>query len=334
MVTDDDNNPTAKLVETDGDRAPYIALSYVWGSESSNFRLRSSILNKYKEGIDMSVCPPQISDAIRFTRNMKLKYLWVDALCIVQDNPTEVSKELEQMVQYYSDSSMVICDLKPRTSFSHLKWEPSQRLDIPPYSILRSTTLRGTRSETTWNRAWMLQEECFGTSSSRKKVRGAIDASHDGERAPAYGATDKIDLCESCVKIKTVDDIQQASHNTNEDTPKDTTTACAKEAARESSTTASPTPSPDLGSPQAQPVKPAKPESRFEEHLAQSITLVILSVGGLIRRTVSIVSSDIQLILGLGKENPWVVCCVLCLWFSVFSYFLGAHMAGSGASVR
>lgn len=332
MVTDDDNNPTAKLVETDGDRAPYIALSYVWGSDSSNFRLRSSNLNKYKERIDMSVCPQQISDAIRFTRNMKVKYLWVDALCIVQDNPAEVSKELEQMVQYYSDCSMVICDLKPRTSFSHLKWEPSQRLDIPPYSILRSRTLRGTRSETTWNRAWVLQEKCFRSSSSQKNLRGTIDASHDEDLVSSYWTANKVDLCESCVKTKTKDDVQQqASHDANRDTSKDATTEPVKGTCEEDPKESDPSPKAVGESSLGQALEP---ELCFEERLAHSITAMILCTGGFTRRTVSIVTDEMQLVIRWGKENPWVICCLLCVCFSLFSYCLGAHMARSGESVR
>ena len=48
MVTDDGNNPTAKLVETNGDRAPYIVLSHTWDRETSNFRLKTSNLKKHK----------------------------------------------------------------------------------------------------------------------------------------------------------------------------------------------------------------------------------------------------------------------------------------------
>lgn len=330
MVTDDDNNPTAKLVETDGDRAPYIVLSHTWDRETSNFRLKTSNLKKHKKRIDMSVCPQQVSDAIRFTRNMKLKYLWVDALCIAHDNPADVSKELEQMVQYYSNSSMVICDLKTRTSLSNLKWEPSQRLDIPPYSILRSKTLRGLRSESAWNRAWVLQEECFRTSSNRTKVRGTIDASHEDEPTLDDGTTGKIDLCESCVTVKTRDAIkQQASHDAHRDTSKDTPTECLKDTCQGSSKESDPSPKAkaDGESPLRQLLDT---ELRFEERLAHSIAAMILTTGGFTRRTVSIVTNEMQLLLRWGKENPWVICCVLCVWFSIFSYFLGAHMASSG----
>ncbi|RYP05302.1 hypothetical protein DL764_003900 [Monosporascus ibericus] len=170
LVTDDDNRPTARLVDTRGSHASYIALSYAWGGYSPSFRLNSSNLSKYKEKIDVSTLPQQISDAVRFTRNMGVKYLWADALCIDQGNPTEVSEELDRFVQYYSNSSMVICGLQPSPSFSRLKWEPNQRLDIPPYSILRSGALGDALAETSWKRAWVLQEGCFRTTASLRRI--------------------------------------------------------------------------------------------------------------------------------------------------------------------
>lgn len=161
MVTDHDNKPTARLVDTDDSHAPYIALSYVWGDDLPSFSLQSSNLGQCKKDIDISTLPRPISDAIRFTRNMGVRYLWVDALCIVQDNPIEVSEELDRFVEYYSNSSMVICELQPSPCFSRLKWQPNQRLDIPPYRILRSGALGDALVETSWKRALVLQEGCF-----------------------------------------------------------------------------------------------------------------------------------------------------------------------------
>lgn len=149
----DDDGFTARLVNTRGlHDSPYIAVSYQWGApqhlSSTTFKER---------GFDLSILPQQISDAISFTRNVGCKYLWIDSICIDQNNPTEVSEELAHMTEYYSNSSMIFCALGKdlgRSRRSRLKWKPGQRLDISSYSILRSSP--GESSP--WTRAWLLQE--------------------------------------------------------------------------------------------------------------------------------------------------------------------------------
>ena len=84
----------------------YVALSYVWGSSRSftaregNFKalLRFDGFRRYLPSL-----PRTIRDAIELVRALGERYLWVDALCIIQDskrswalNSRIVSKFLEQ----------------------------------------------------------------------------------------------------------------------------------------------------------------------------------------------------------------------------------------------
>ncbi|RYP75966.1 hypothetical protein DL771_002038 [Monosporascus sp. 5C6A] len=287
LVTDDDNKPTARLVDTRGSHAPYIALSYVWGGDSPSFRLNSSNLSKYKE-IDVSTLPQQISDAVRFTRNMGVKYLWVDALCIDQDNPTEISEELDRFVQYYSNSSMVICALQPSPSFSRLKWEPNQRLDIPPYSILRSGALRDTLTETSWKRAWVLQEGCFRTTASLRRIprsartgQAAADSTPVVEREES-GLSNEVESKPSDeVKLEPASDIKPEPFEEVKQKPSD----------------------------EVKPEVYEHPEVqvRFEEVLVTYITLAIFATAGVLRWASSALSESPQRLVKHGKENPWVI---------------------------
>jgi len=66
-------------------RAEYFALSYTWGSGMFPARMTKSNLRSMQQGIDMSTLPRTVQDAIVFTKRMGLaRYLWVDALCIIQ----------------------------------------------------------------------------------------------------------------------------------------------------------------------------------------------------------------------------------------------------------
>lgn len=58
--------------------------------------------------IAVSSLPLTIQDAITVTRQIGLRYLWVDALCIIQDSIKDRDAEIGQMAQYYQNSSITI----------------------------------------------------------------------------------------------------------------------------------------------------------------------------------------------------------------------------------
>jgi hypothetical protein len=102
---------------TDADR--YLALSYVWPENDGNardsgeqpvrldkrgfwhFRLPGAL------GDANVVLPPVLQDAISLTNMLRERYLWVDRLCIVQDDDSTVS-EVMKMDQIYSNAYLTI----------------------------------------------------------------------------------------------------------------------------------------------------------------------------------------------------------------------------------
>lgn len=64
----------------------YFALSYVWGSVDMCRTLRANYNSRCQPGGLPSQLPATIADAISLVRLMGERYLWVDALCIVQDD--------------------------------------------------------------------------------------------------------------------------------------------------------------------------------------------------------------------------------------------------------
>ncbi|KAL8713579.1 MAG: hypothetical protein Q9220_002441 [cf. Caloplaca sp. 1 TL-2023] len=89
----------------------YIALSYVWGSAKQ-------VLTKYADlaalsepgGLQniMDSVPLTIRDAMALTKELGLKYLWVDSLCIVQDDPYDKAIFIPEMHQIYMRSFLTI----------------------------------------------------------------------------------------------------------------------------------------------------------------------------------------------------------------------------------
>ncbi|CAI6333159.1 unnamed protein product [Periconia digitata] len=76
-----------KLVDTSTLRYPlhYITLSYCWGSEANNLRLCSDNKQEMEECIHLDALPKTFRDAVHTSRHLGYNYLWIDALCIVQE---------------------------------------------------------------------------------------------------------------------------------------------------------------------------------------------------------------------------------------------------------
>ncbi|KAF2431519.1 HET-domain-containing protein [Tothia fuscella] len=91
----------------------YAALSYVWGSNSEHdqphfYSTRIETLERGIAGITFNSLPLTIRDAVTVTRNLSIRYLWVDRLCIVQDDMDDKRKELGKMHEIYGFAYVTI----------------------------------------------------------------------------------------------------------------------------------------------------------------------------------------------------------------------------------
>lgn len=93
-----------------GSNEKYSALSYVWGNVEA-LRLTDALLNKLRSPFALERLGPlskTIDDAIRFVRNIGQRYLWVDRLCIIQDNETHATRAINMMHEVYAHAWAVI----------------------------------------------------------------------------------------------------------------------------------------------------------------------------------------------------------------------------------
>jgi len=94
----------------------YLALSYNWGkvdqllATTENLDLLSSP-NALERPDFHTKIPQVIQDAMRFVEGLGESYLWVDALCIVQDDIDEKQKQIAQMGSIYSNALCTIIAL-------------------------------------------------------------------------------------------------------------------------------------------------------------------------------------------------------------------------------
>ncbi|KAF2467412.1 HET-domain-containing protein, partial [Lindgomyces ingoldianus] len=82
----------------------YMTLSYRWGSTSS-LRLLQGNIDMLHQGLPISQLPKTFQDAVSIARHFSIRYLWIDALCIIQDFSTDWSSEAPTMRYVYSHST-------------------------------------------------------------------------------------------------------------------------------------------------------------------------------------------------------------------------------------
>lgn len=91
------------------DDSSYTALSYVWGGAKLP-ELRSSTDERFRQvgSLGTEVLPSTIDDAIQVTRGLGEKYIWVDCLCIMQDDDADKLKFFPQMDSIFGFASVTI----------------------------------------------------------------------------------------------------------------------------------------------------------------------------------------------------------------------------------
>jgi len=87
----------------------YFALSYCWSRRPYLCLTKENfpILQK-KGGIDITTLAPTIADALQVTAQLSERYIWIDALCIIQDSEQDKLEQIGQMHKVYQGASLTI----------------------------------------------------------------------------------------------------------------------------------------------------------------------------------------------------------------------------------
>ena len=154
-----------QLVSSAGRQVDFVALSYVWGPQSSS---RPRYRARYRAGDSILALPRTIEDAMRLTKALDKQYLWVDYLCITQDDPAQRRAQIQQMSDIYRAAYATIVALCGSHMDSGLARVPGSRRALQPqldcevdgHRLLVSMPDLASQVESSaWNtRAWTLQE--------------------------------------------------------------------------------------------------------------------------------------------------------------------------------
>jgi hypothetical protein len=109
-----DPNPDVLILRlsTQVDEGKYIALSHCWGNITPDSKSRiCTNLHNLKDRLERFSAhelPKTFQDAVRVTRELSIPYLWIDSLCIVQDDTEDWNREAPRMEDVYASAYCTI----------------------------------------------------------------------------------------------------------------------------------------------------------------------------------------------------------------------------------
>lgn len=187
----------------------YIALSYVWGCNQKTKLLKENIDELGKSGsLASNDLPQTIRDAIEVAGLLGFSFLWVDALCIVQDDDDDKKLQIGRMSSIYGSAFLTIIAASGLDCNSGLpglrpgsrSYEQREAMVIPPtahqvgLSLLTTCHSYGGNlgefhdpamndvDSSIWNsRGWTLQERALSRRNlifTREQVLWACDGGY------------------------------------------------------------------------------------------------------------------------------------------------------------
>jgi hypothetical protein len=167
--------PVLRLVETKQERVMgerYIALSHPWGDTTkyTPFCTLPENLAMHKKAIPESHLPATFEDGVKCTRELGIRYLWIDSLCIIQGEFGDFNDESKKMEAVFSGAYCVLAAsrasnqldgfLRPRPQRKYVTF---QRDNEKPFYVCRTIdnfskdVIEGSLNK----RGWVLQERAL-----------------------------------------------------------------------------------------------------------------------------------------------------------------------------
>lgn len=152
-------------VDTSGDvswwEQRYAALSYCWGG-TTQLRHLTGNSSELQVNVPHQKLGRLCQDAVRVCRDLGVQYLWVDALCIIQDDSQFWATESQNMAAIYENSFLVIA---------------ATRAPDPSHAIVGGEARNDPRQ------SFRVKLRLYDGSISNSKVR-ALDSEHHPKECP------------------------------------------------------------------------------------------------------------------------------------------------------
>ena len=171
----------------------YAALSYCWGEQFDNQKTETR-----KESLQASLhrlcedrLPQSLKDAIKVTRGLGLRYLWIDSVCIIQNDGDDMNSELGKMAHIFQNATVTISASRAKTciegflgrriddvyttgDFMEMQMVAGKEILGPVMLSPKRCQLGQNFQEPIYHRGWTMQEQVlsprileFGTQQNR-----------------------------------------------------------------------------------------------------------------------------------------------------------------------
>ncbi|OPB40553.1 heterocompatibility domain protein [Trichoderma guizhouense] len=180
--TDNDHVRLRSFDTNDVEIPKYACLSHCWGASKPSSTTTAN-LSSQKRGISWSTLPPLFQDTIKYVRRLGISLLWIDSLCIIQDDKEDWRKEAAKMASVYQNAYLVISASKSFGSGDSLFGEVNEQLKpsiIPVPSLGQGSAVCFRKSFAhmpgymdqklakpsllpTFNRGWIFQERLLSS---------------------------------------------------------------------------------------------------------------------------------------------------------------------------
>jgi hypothetical protein len=139
------------LKETNNERGVYACLSHRWGGSDSYMTTRSSYADMLK-GIAWTSIPRTFQDAMIFSQSLGIENIWIDSLCIVQDDPFDWQAQAAQMASIYQNSYITLAATTSSDNQSGCLWHSNASYEKAFRTEVGVFSARKTLKH--WERLW------------------------------------------------------------------------------------------------------------------------------------------------------------------------------------
>ncbi|KAJ6788800.1 hypothetical protein PWT90_02803 [Aphanocladium album] len=126
-----------RIVQSGQRCGPYVALSHCWGTEDKRpIRSMKSNIDDFEKDVPWELLPKTYQDVIVIVRALNIQYVWIDSLCIVQDDHDDWLRESALMGSVYERAELTIAASHAANStegFLSPRPEPSASVPLPNF---------------------------------------------------------------------------------------------------------------------------------------------------------------------------------------------------------
>ncbi|OAL56489.1 HET-domain-containing protein [Pyrenochaeta sp. DS3sAY3a] len=124
------------FIPSNGEKARYATLSHCWG-KARPLTLTRETLDQYCSAMPLIYMPKTFQEAITITRALDIRYLWIDSVCIVQDDKEDWEMESSRMAHVYWNSYLTIAADRAKDSHDGI-FQPESENQLLRYATMKN----------------------------------------------------------------------------------------------------------------------------------------------------------------------------------------------------